>query len=492
MSLFHLVPTLVCLFAVNALAIPLARNNIAILQKTVDDAVIFKLGDITYLANTVYPRATVKLSGHHYIGLYGSSVPITVISTNATSFTQQSIEHTIQSYTEGDDVFNADFLEAIYLASSAGAPNVDASALDYLARMNVKHTFAGSMIKLPSGYVTVPMRTGAVNGSALAPGPYLATFSAGSISLAPVYRLYEDSYRDFLFGTYDTADGSGSFTGLPRSLPNFGYPAIPVPSQLYYWDDPRPFAGFRVAVKDLFDMKGLITSGGSQAWAYISEPANETAPAIQRIVDLGGVLVGKFKLAQFASGANPWDWQDEHYPFNPRGDGWLTCSASSSGAGCSIAAYEWLDYAIGTDHRLKCHCGLVKCSACALRFLRLDRPYHLLVPLLISLLIGSDTGSSMRRPAAVSGTFGNRPSQGMITLERVIPLAVPQIPLVSSRGTRTSGHTSQSTGTRRRCTRARTSRDCPLSTFPIPTASQRLSFIPPTTCRSTTRLQNQS
>lgn len=91
--------------------------------------------------------------------------------------------------------------------------------------------------------------------------------------------------------------------------------------------------------------------------------------------------MGKQKLAQFASGANPWEWQDEHYPFNPRGDGWLTCSASSSGGGCSIAAYDWLDYAIG-----------------------------------------SDTGSSMRRPAAVSGTYGQRPSQGMISLERVLPL----------------------------------------------------------------------
>lgn len=136
-----------------------------------------------------------------------------------------------------------------------------------------------------------------------------------------------------------------------------------------------------MAIKDLYDVKGLQTSGGSQAWAYITPVANGTAPSVQQIIDLGGVVVGKQKLAQFASGANPWEWQDEHYPFNPRGDGWLTCSASSSGGGCSIAAYDWLDYAIG-----------------------------------------SDTGSSMRRPAAVSGTYGQRPSQGMISLERVLPL----------------------------------------------------------------------
>jgi hypothetical protein len=154
-----------------------------------------------------------------------------------------------------------------------------------------------------------------------------------------------------------------------------------VPSRIYYWEDVRPLAGERVAIKDLYDLKGLQTSGGSQAWARITPTANGTAPSVQHIIDLGGVIVGKQKLAQFASGANPWEWQDEHYPFNPRGDGWLTCSASSSGGGCSIAAYDWLDYAIG-----------------------------------------SDTGSSMRRPAAVAGVYGQRPSQGAISLERVIPL----------------------------------------------------------------------
>jgi len=66
-------------------------------------------------------------------------------------------------------------------------------------------------------------------------------------------------------------------------------------------------------------------------------------------IDLGGVIVGKFKTAQFAAGENPWNWIDVHYPFNPRGDGYLTCSGSSSGGGCAIAAYDWLDFAVGTE-----------------------------------------------------------------------------------------------------------------------------------------------
>lgn len=220
-----------------------------------------------------------------------------------------------------------------------------------------------------------------LSGVELPPGPYAASVSEGSISLGAVYRLYRDAYRDFLYGAYSANDGQGTFSAVEIFQSRFWDPLIPVPSRLYAWGDPRPLAGLRVAIKDLFDMKGLVTSGGSQAWAEITEPANETAPSIQRLVDLGAVLVGKYKLAQFASGANPWDWQDEQYPFNPRGDGWLTCSASSSGGGCSIAAYDWLDFAIG-----------------------------------------SDTGSSMRRPAAVSGTYGNRPSQGLVTLQKVMPL----------------------------------------------------------------------
>lgn len=56
-------------------------------------------------------------------------------------------------------------------------------------------------------------------------------------------------------------------------------------------------------------------------------------------------------------------------------------SGSSSGSGAGIAAYDWLDIAVG-----------------------------------------SDTGGSMRGPAGAQGLFGNRPSEGAISLDDVIPL----------------------------------------------------------------------
>lgn len=44
----------------------------------------------------------------------------------------------------------------------------------------------------------------------------------------------------------------------------------------------------------------------------------------------------------------------------------------------------------------------------------------------LDLATGSDTGSSMRRPAAVAGVYGNRPSHDIISLEGVVPLVLRQ------------------------------------------------------------------
>ncbi|KAK2056290.1 amidase [Colletotrichum caudatum] len=148
---------------------------------------------------------------------------------------------------------------------------------------------------------------------------------------------------------------------------------------LYSIEDTRPLAGQRIGVKDIYDLEGIQTTAGSQAYVAVNGVAKKTAPALQRIIDLGGVLVGKQKTAQFASPAYPWDWNDEYYPRNPRGDTFLSCSGSSAGAGCSVAAYDWLDFAVGTD-----------------------------------------TGMSVRQPAAFSGTYGNRPSQGMILMSNIV------------------------------------------------------------------------
>jgi hypothetical protein len=337
--------------------------------------VTYELGNVTFFANVEHPKAIFNLD-------YTSTsrlVPATVILVNQSVVTGSYLKSTLSRYLTEDDVFSPDFLYAIYLTSTVLKSRLDSTAEKYLRSLGVT-----CLLFNATSFESIPSNGHALkddHATSLPPGPFTILVNNGSISFLDTYRLYVDSFRTFITGAYPFNDGIDSFAALAAMNSRLWGPLIPVPSRIHSWNDNRPLAGKRVSVKDLFDVKGLQTSAGSQAWIQVTPIANSTAPAIQRLIDLGAVIVGKFKLAQFASGADPWNWTDEQAPFNPRGDGYLTCSASSSGGGCGIAAYDWLDAAIGTD-----------------------------------------TGSSMRRPASVSGTFGNRPSQGMLSMEGAVPL----------------------------------------------------------------------
>ncbi|KAH7310810.1 amidase family protein [Stachybotrys elegans] len=366
--------TIACLLALPVLvrAAPVTRNVLEKVHDSRQGAVIYELGEISYLANALYPKAVLNGTT---IQSSPDFSPIAVIVANETTITGSYLESTIASYLAGDDVFSNDFLASLYLTSAVGKATIDRSGVDYLRSLELESLYLDSSVfgcKQLSNTKTYAVA--GVSAENLPAGPYTAVTQDGALSLLSTYRLYRDEYRTFITGAYPTGNGEDSFTPLGYMDPRWWNPMIPVPSRIHYWNDSRPLAGVRVAIKDLFDMNGMQTSAGSQAWIRVTPIANSTAPAIQRLVDLGAALVGKYKLAQFASGANPWDWVDEQYPFNPRGDGYLTCSASSSGGGCSVAAYEWLDNAIG-----------------------------------------SDTGSSMRRPAA-----------GLINLEGALPLSWSQ------------------------------------------------------------------
>ncbi|KAE8381697.1 amidase signature domain-containing protein [Aspergillus bertholletiae] len=341
--------------------------------------VTYELGDTAYLATGKDPRDTLTITSSRDRNYHSPATlkALTVIVANQSIVTARYLCATISSYLANDDVFSAEFLGCIYLTSSMRNGSIHTNALEYLSSVGAKTIYLDSSIFRNQDRRAISVRRN--SAKAIAPGPYTAVISKDKVELLDTYRLYLDTYRNFITGIYPSNDGSGSFMPLEHICSRLWAPWIPVPSRIHSWGDRRPLAGQRVAVKDIFDIKGLQTSAGSQAWIETTPVANRTAPAIQRLVDLGAVLVGKQKLAQFASGANPWDWTDGQAPFNPRGDGYLTCAASTSGGACSVAAYDWLDAAIG-----------------------------------------SDTGVSIRRPAAVTGTFGNRPSQGMITLEGML------------------------------------------------------------------------
>jgi hypothetical protein len=220
----------------------------------------------------------------------------------------------------------------------------------------------------------------ALDSTTIPSGPYFLELSTGS--LYPTYRLYSDFTGSFSEPVLQTPEGT--FTSLSAQIPGTASVTIGVPSRLYYTrTEEKPLAGVRIAVKDIFDLAGVRTSNGNRAWWNLYPPANVTAPSMQRLIDAGAIIVGKQKPSQFANGEQATaDWVDYHSPFNPRGDGYQDPSSSSSGAGASIAAYDWLDIAVG-----------------------------------------SDTGGSIRGPASVQGLFGNRPSHGLVELTLVMPLS---------------------------------------------------------------------
>src|SRR5438128_2476011 len=142
-------------------------------------------------------------------------------------------------------------------------------------------------------------------------------------------------------------------------------------------DDPRPLLGIPVAHKDIYCTRGIRTTGGS---ALLADwlPADD-ATCVRRWQEAGTVLLGKLITHEFAFGLqlpghrflparNPWNL--EHIP-----------GGSSSGSGAALAA------------------GLIVGAT------------------------GSDTGGSIRGPAAFCGIVGLKPTYGHVSRAGVLTLS---------------------------------------------------------------------
>lgn len=104
--------------------------------------------------------------------------------------------------------------------------------------------------------------------------------------------------------------------------------------------------GPRLAVKDCIDVKGLPTTHGSAAVAKDAAPAEHDAPVVQTARDQGARIVGKTNLVELcrhADGHNPWSGT----PTNPLDPARIP-GGSSSGSAVAVARDE-ADVAYGTD-----------------------------------------------------------------------------------------------------------------------------------------------
>jgi len=142
----------------------------------------------------------------------------------------------------------------------------------------------------------------------------------------------------------------------------------------------RPLAGLAVSIKDLFDVAGQPTPAGSVVLGHVP-PAREDAPAVARLRAAGGALLGRTNMSEFAFsgvGVNP------HFgtPANSADPSTARIpGGSSSGAAVSVASGAAF---VG---------------------------------------LGSDTGGSIRIPAALNGIVGFKSTARLVPTEGALPLS---------------------------------------------------------------------
>ena len=148
-----------------------------------------------------------------------------------------------------------------------------------------------------------------------------------------------------------------------------------------YWPPAKGDQSLRLAVKDLIDIQGHVTSAGSEYLAKHAKPASADAACLAIARERGVTLVGKTNLTEFAitvSGRNAFFGTPKN---QQKGQGRLIPGGSSSGSAVAVAAGH-ADVAFGTD-----------------------------------------TGGSIRVPAACCNIYGLKTTFGLVSTEGVFPIS---------------------------------------------------------------------
>jgi allophanate hydrolase len=137
---------------------------------------------------------------------------------------------------------------------------------------------------------------------------------------------------------------------------------------------PGPLYGVPFAVKDNMDVAGMPTTAGCPAYAYT---AQQTAFAVERLLDAGAILIGKTNMDQFATG--------------------LVGTRSPYGACSSVFDSKYISGGSSSGSAVAVARGLVSFS------------------------LGTDTAGSGRVPAAFNNIVGLKPTRGVVSTTGVVP-----------------------------------------------------------------------
>jgi Asp-tRNA(Asn)/Glu-tRNA(Gln) amidotransferase A subunit family amidase len=139
----------------------------------------------------------------------------------------------------------------------------------------------------------------------------------------------------------------------------------------YYGPPAGESGGLRVAVKDLIDMKGTVTSAGSEYLARNNPPATRDAECLKAIRERKVRIVGKTNLTEFALGTAG---MNDYFgtPRNPMREKRRTVPGGSSSGSAVAVADGSADVAIGTDTA-----GSIRTPAACCGILGLKTTFHL-------------------------------------------------------------------------------------------------------------------
>ena len=138
-----------------------------------------------------------------------------------------------------------------------------------------------------------------------------------------------------------------------------------------------PLHGIPIGLKDIIDLKGTITTNGSKL--FTSSISEKNATVVNKLIDNGAIIIGKLNLHEFAFGTSS---INPHYGAvkNPWGERYIA-GGSSGGSAAAVAVGSCLG------------------------------------------AIGTDTGGSIRIPAALCGVTGFMPTSGRVSKYGITPLS---------------------------------------------------------------------